>query len=374
MAVARISHARLCSLRAMLAGLAAALGPVACAQPAPLSVTFLDTAPISATSTLDQHGQSVTITGLSGIVWLGNSSLATIGPGGGPASNQNDYLAILDNSNALVRLRVQLNAEANAIESVAVLGAIRFDQSRDWEAIAAGPRAGHTLLAEEGTPSIAMLNPATGQIAWTAAAPPPFQNRRPNRGFESLTTDPHRGIAWTANEEALTTDGPAASPSTGTVVRLLRWNVTPIGATPGPQHAYLVDRMPGATIPGGSSGLSELLLLDDGRLLALERSLSLTSGLFRNKLYEVGLDTATNVASIPALTAAPFVPASKRLLWEGSVQNLEGLCQGPRLRDGRTLLIGVVDDGDPVSVNTVVALSLRGQGPRPGPTVRAASD
>ncbi len=374
MAVARISHARLCSLRAMLAGLAAALGPVACAQPAPLSVTFLDTAPISATSTLDQHGQSVTITGLSGIVWLGNSTLAMSGHGGGPTSNQNDYFAILDNSNALIRLRVQLNATADAIEGVAVLGAIRFDQSRDWEAIAPGPRAGHTLLAEEGTPSIAMLNPATGQIAWTIAAPPPFQNRRPNRGFESLTTDPRRGIAWTANEEALTTDGPAASPSTGTVVRLLRWKFTPIGATPGPQHAYVVDRMPGPTLPGGSSSLSELVLLDDGRLLALERSLSLTSGLFRSKLYEVGLDSATNVASIPALTAAPFVPAWKRLLWEGSVQNLEGLCQGPRLRDGRTLLIGVVDDGDPVSVNTVVALSLRGQGPRPGPTVRATSE
>jgi len=365
--VAQTAHLGFCWLRPPLLVMAIALlGPIACAQPAPLSVQFLDTAPIAAATTLDQHGQSVTIAGLSGVAWLGHS--------GGAIDVQDDYLAILDNSNAVVRLRVRLNAAADAIESVEVLGAIRFDQSRDWEGIAPGPRAGHVLLAEEGAPSIAQLNTATGQITWTAAAPAPFQNRRPNRGFESLTTDPRTSTAWSANEEALTSDGPTATPSGGTVVRLLRWHVTPLGAVPGPQHAYVVDRLPGPMIPGGSSGLSELVLLDDGRLLALERSLSLTSGLFRSKLYEVNLQGSTNVASLPTLVAAAYTPASKRLLWEGSVQNMEGLCQGPRLRDGRTLLLGVVDDGDPVSVNSVVALSLRGLGPRPAANLRATSD
>ncbi len=368
MSVARISDARLCSLRALLAGIAAALGPVACAQTAPLSVQLLDTAPIAAASTLDQHGQSVTITGLSGITWIGPSPLAAA-----PAL-QDDYLAVMDNSNLLVRLRVTIAPGGTSIQSVQVLGAIRFDLSRDWEAIAPGPVRSTILVAEEGTPSIALLNPTSGQITWTAAAPAPFPSRRANRGFESLTFAPHSGIAWSANEEALTADGPAASPTSTTVVRLLRWQISPAGARPDLQHAYTVDRMPGAPIPGGSSGLSELILLSDGRLLALERSLSLTSGLFRSRLYEIDLTSATNVASIPVLTAAPYIPASKRLLWEGSVQNLEGLCQGPRLRDGRTLLLGVVDDGDPVSVNTLVALTLRGVGPGPSRAVRATPD
>ncbi len=343
------------------------LTPAACAQPAPLAADLLGSAPIPST-TQDQHGQPITIAGLSGIAWLGPSPLAAA-----PAL-QDDYLAVMDNSNLLVRLRVTIAPGGTSVQNVQVLGAIRFDQSRDWEAITPGPRPGTLLLAEEGTPSIALLNPATGQLTWTAAAPAPFPSRRANRGFESLTSAPRSGIAWSANEEALTPDGPAASPTSTTVVRLLRWQVSPAGARPDLQHAYTVDRMPGASIPGGSSGLSELILLSDGRLLALERSLSLTSGLFRSRLYEVGLDSATNVAPLPSLAGASYTPASKRLLWEGSVQNLEGLCQGPRLRDGRTLLLGVVDDGDPVSVNTLVALTLRGVGPGPSRAVRATPD
>lgn len=343
------------------------LAPAACAQPAPLAADLLGTAPLPA-STQDQAGQPVTITGLSGITWLGPS------PGVGAAAQTDDYVAVMDNSSVLVRLRVTIATGGTAIQEVRVLGAVRFDQVRDWEAIAPGPRAGTVLLAEEGTPSVALLDPATGQIAWSAPAPPPFQNRRANRGFESLASSPASGIAWAANEEALTTDGPAASPSGTTVVRLVRWRVSPAGARPDRQHAYVVDRMPGPTVPGGSSGLAELVLLADGRLLALERSLSLTPGLFRSKLYEVNLDGATNVARFGTLAGASYTAASKRLLWEGSVQNLEGLCAGPRLRDGRTLLVGVVDDGDPVSVNTLVVLTLRGVGPGQTSAVRATSD
>jgi hypothetical protein len=341
----------------------AALAPVACAQPAgpllPLSASLIDTTPIPTHSTLDQHGTAITIAGLSGIVALPPASAITP-----PAdAGARDYLAIMDNSNVAVRLRVRVAPDGGEISEVTVHGAIRFDQVRDWEAVALSSRPGRVVLAEEGTPSLAELDPGTGRIAWTADAPAPFRSRRANKGFESLTIDARGESAWTANEEALTVDGPASSTSAPTVVRLLNWRLGMGRPTPRQQHAYLVDRIPGAPISGGGSGLSELVLLEDGRLLALERSLSLTPGLFRSRLYEVGLTAATDVRTRPALAGTTYTPATKRLLWEGSVQNLEGLCVGPRLPDGRVVLIGVVDDGDPISVNTVVALALSGVGP-----------
>ena len=39
-------------------------------------------------------------------------------------------------------------------------------------------------------------------------------------------------------------------------------------------------------------------------------------------------------------------------------ENLEGLCLGPQLANGNRVLLGVVDDGDAVSNNTLVAFEL----------------
>jgi len=54
----------------------------------------------------------------------------------------------------------------------------------------------------------------------------------------------------------------------------------------------------------------------------------------------------------------------KELLWSGTAdggffgQNLEGLALGPQLANGNWVLLGVVDDGDSFSSNTIVSFEL----------------
>lgn len=119
------------------------------------------------------------------------------------------------------------------------------------------------------------------------------------------------------------------------------------------------------------SGLSDLVALPDGAILALERSfdVSIAAPLYRSRVYEVDLSSATDVgvAQFAAgLIGQSFTPVGKELLWSGQVggsngQNLEGLCLGPRLANGNWLLVGVVDNSsgnDGVSFNTLVTFEL----------------
>jgi hypothetical protein len=56
----------------------------------------------------------------------------------------------------------------------------------------------------------------------------------------------------------------------------------------------------------------------------------------------------------------PVVPVSKRPLHQAFHANMEGLALGPTLAGGGRLLLGIVDDGDPLSVNQLVAFRLTG--------------
>ncbi len=297
------------------------------------------------TSTTDQFGQSFTIAGLSGLTHTGGGH----------------FIAVMDNSNKLVFIDVEFAADAGILGAV-VTGGLALAESRDFEGIAyAGGDGGSVWLSEEGTPAVREFSLADGSLLKVLDTPAVFANRRSNRGFESLTRLCDGQEIWTANEEALTVDGPVASPSSGTVVRLLKY--TPAGASfvPGAQFAYEVDPMHGGTITGGSSGLSELVQLPDGRIIALERSLAFNlSGLFQSRMYEIGFVGATDVRLLDGLDGASYIPVSKSPLWQGNVNNMEGLALGPALPGGGHALLGIVDDGDPLSVNALVAFELLG--------------
>jgi hypothetical protein len=178
---------------------------------------------------------------------------------------------------------------------------------------------------------------------------------------------------WTANEEALTVDGAVSTSSVGSTVRLLRLDVAGNTVTAGVQYAYQVDPIHGtSTLGSPRSGLSDLVYMPDGTLLALERSVVVDTPIFLNRIFEINFAGATDV-SVGALgnglTGQSYTPASKQLLWSGAAdasagQNLEGLALGPRLANGSWVLLGVVDDGfngttdaDTLSNNTVVAFT-----------------
>ncbi|MDX2148204.1 MAG: esterase-like activity of phytase family protein [Planctomycetota bacterium] len=340
-----------------LAAFACAASLAACARAQPLSLTFRSLVEFASTTT-DQNNQPFTIAGLSGIVHLGGAN----------------YLAVMDNSNKLVRLSISTTPNAS-IASVQVLSGFSLAENRDFEGIALGQiapngAASTILLAEEGTPAIHEFSLANAQRLQTFDTPSVFLNRRANFGFESLTRRPapaHSAPApltelWTANEEALSVDGPLSSPTAGTLVRLLRYAPDAAGVLrPGAQYAYLTEPMHAPAITGSRSGISDLLVHPDGRLLALERSFAfdLQTGLFRTRIYEVDFAGATDIRSLASLQGVTYTRVTKRLLWSGNLNNLEGLTLGPRLSKWSWALIGIVDDGDPISTNAVASFELR---------------
>ncbi len=125
---------------------------------------------------------------------------------------------------------------------------------------------------------------------------------RTNLGFEGLSFTPNHDALWLGMESALIEDGPIATTTAGTVARFTK--VDRNGKVLG-QYAYPVD--PIQAVPKGKNadnGVSEILALDDNRLLVLERSgVEGADGIWTLyiRLYQADVGDATDVAGIPAL-------------------------------------------------------------------------
>jgi hypothetical protein len=312
----------------------------------------------------------VLIQEMSGVTYLGE-----------PVAGNHRFVACMENlkepgpgtKRLLLQFDVTFSA-AGAITGFSNISNILINPALDFEGIAYTNPARHSVfLADEGSmslaPTVREVLLSTGIVQTPLPAiPAVFANKRTNRGFESLTRSPDGTVMWTANEEALTVDGAAATAAAGTPVRLLKFDVAGNTATAAAQFAYQVEPIHGSSTLGApQSGLSDLTLMPDGTLLALERSVVVGTPIFLNRIYETSFAGATDVsqgALANGLTGQSYTPVGKQLLWSGAAdnsagQNLEGLALGPRLANGSWVLLGVVDDNpadeDTLSANTVVA-------------------
>jgi len=168
--------------------------------------------------------------------------------------------------------------------------------------------------------------------------------------LSSLYLTPDGGI-WLAMESPLIQDGEIPSPTAGAIARLTRLNSD---GTVAAQYAYAIDRITRAE-PGKQSdnGISEMLALDDGRLLILERSGLQDVGTRYNfdcRLYLVDLDGATDVSTMDSLNDQTFTPASKTLLLDlntllgSNAGNLESMAWATRGLNPRGRLVLFTDD------------------------------
>jgi hypothetical protein len=153
-------------------------------------------------------------------------------------------------------------------------------------------------------------------------------------------------------EAPLYQDGPVPTPGTGAMTRLLRYDRN--GRVAG-QVAYPLDPIPATPAAGknADNGLSELLALDDRRLLVLERAgVQGADDTYRNfiRLYEADLQDATDVNGTASLAAGGFVAARKRLVLDlntlglAKLDNIEGMAWGPLLANGNRSLVMVSDN------------------------------
>lgn len=181
------------------------------------------------------------------------------------------------------------------------------------------------------------------------------RGRQPNRGFEGLAISPDGRTLLACPQSPLIQDGAldAEHGRIGVNIRVLAIGTEPGAGTPR-QFVYPLEHP--------RDGVSEVLALDDHRLLVLERDGRAGAEARRRAVFLADASDATDVSAIEALPSRDLPPGvrpmSKRRLIDlmdpsfdlldpqrgGMPEKIEGLCFGPDLPDGRRTLIITTDN------------------------------
>jgi hypothetical protein len=197
------------------------------------------------------------------------------------------------------------------------------------------------------------------------------QGIRNNLAWESLTITPNNQYLFTATENALIQDGPAAQPDIGSPCRILQYNLQ----TNLPEKEFLYQTEPISTffnLTGKfASGLPDLLALDNqGHFLSIERSfagLAFDVALFQFSLE--GADDIQNIDSLLAVDSKNIKPVQKKLLLDlrtldVALDNIEGFTLGPSLPNGQKALIMVSDNNfNSIQRSQILAFQLKIESP-----------
>ena len=173
---------------------------------------------------------------------------------------------------------------------------------------------------------------------------------RDNLAFEGMTLTPDGKAFWVSMESARFEDG--ADPTVDTAGGPLR--ITLFHANSGTairQIAYIPDAIPLKPTEKGEAdnGVPEILMLDQFRMLVLERSYSPGPG-NSLRLYLIDTRDGSDVLALPVLREGNYTPAAKRLIINfdslklKKLDNTEGMSFGPRLPNGNRTLVFVSDD------------------------------
>ncbi len=125
------------------------------------------------------------------------------------------------------------------------------------------------------------------------------------------------------------------------------------------QYAYILDKVaikPKTTNDLAINGLVEILAISNTQFLTMERSYTSNYGTEGNtvKIYLSTLTDATDISALKSLKNTSYKPIKKELvlnldtikkhLPSKRIDNLEGMCLGPKLSNGNNSLILVADN------------------------------
>ena len=217
--------------------------------------------------------------------------------------------------------------------------------NRDEEGICYMPESQTVFVSGEADQEIIEYN-LQGQLTGRKLnIPEIFKTAYKNGGFEALTYQPKTHRFWTTSEFTLKADGEKP-----TIERKIknRLRLQSFGDDLQPKEQYwyesdstIIKKHKGRSIVG----VSGLAALDDGRIVVLEREMYFPKkqiGSFAHvKLYVVNpsLQQPGEILSKTLLTEF----RTKVNFTRRSFANYEGICIGPKLADGRQLLILVCD-------------------------------
>lgn len=283
--------------------------------------------------------------GLSGLAWLGDSK----------------FIAAEDSGGHLHSFKLLFDETTGAITNCSFTAAQTIPDLQDAEGIAYAKSTDCLYVSDETGPKILKLSPKT-ETTSGASLPLPdiLREIRPNKSLEALTygTDADgKEVLWTANEDALSCDGPVSSTNTESVVRLFALDPAD-EKTASREWKYKLDKAEGNGLSFGSrtiftpfNGLAALAALGDGKLLALER-------ICGQKTVSDGTSSETTLITIriyfiDTAKVSPdsdtFLPKTLLCTLHSGIANYEGMTLGPTLPDGSRLLI-LIADGDTTTV------------------------
>ena len=291
---------------------------VACAA---LAATEIEGVPGQQVFSFEYHAA----TDFSGLTWAGGS----------------DYFTVSDKVRAIFPMTIALDPASGKILSASIGTAMPVKTKlADFEGIAFVPDTRRLYVSAETGDGIFGFDLRKRSVI-PVAVPRIFSKARNNKSLESLTYDATVKNFWTANEEALTCDGPMSAREHGTVVRLQRFDSQ---FRPLAQFAYVTEPSFYRT-HGGGTGVSDLALLPNGELLVLERVVGVLG--LSVKIFRAELRGATDVSKFAGLQGTAYAPATKTLIFSRATfsNNFEGIALGPKLEGGWRSLILIADSG-----------------------------
>lgn len=178
--------------------------------------------------------------------------------------------------------------------------------------------------------------------------PPMTRGTFSNRGIEGISLTPNGGCLVAAMQGPLVQDGRIENNKC--LGLATRWLVYDLRGGPPKEWLYLLD--------DESTGVSEVLAIDDQRFLALERDSKSGSKAKIKRIHFVDASRATDVSDVPSLREG--IPSGhraldKRLLidlmspeyglsGEATPEKPEGMAWGPSPREGQRLLVICFDN------------------------------
>lgn len=282
-----------------------------------------------------------------------------------PAGNYSGITSLGDDRYAVVNdkapkdgwyeFQIVMEHTKGNIINIKLLGTHNNDNpSRDAEGIVYVPESKSLFISAEDDQQIREYYLNGNLTERELAVPQMFgkDNIRGNYGFEALAYSAETGLFWTCTESALKADGEVSSVENPVAVRL-RFQSFDGSLQPQQQYLYQTDA-PEASRPARSfaHGVPSITALDDGRLLVLEREILVAEhgvgSYVINKIYLVQPDESSIIDS--NINDATPMPKHLMTQWKTSISaghqnlaNYEGMCLGPKLKDGRQTILLIAD-------------------------------
>jgi len=269
-----------------------------------------------------------------------------------------NYAVVSDSEirDGFFKFKIVLDEESGAIKTVENSGFYSSDTSnRDAECVAYNPVRKTIYVGGEKNNSIVeydLNGRSTGSRSGNL-----FPGSRSNQGMESLCYDTKNNLLWSINESTLLGDNSGNyTTATNGVANMVRLTAFDTNFNKVREYAYLVDTPDNLKKANTyANGVSDICILDDGKILVLEREAYIPSTRFgawvNCKIYMVSPQTSKTINIGEPLTSdSPFM--FKSLLWSSKTHmsfrglnwaNYEGMCLGPKLKDGSQTILLISD-------------------------------